>query len=263
MITAIADIHGDYERAVELLAQVNLVDKNGRWIGGTNTLVCTGDSVDRGEFGWKVLQWFFCLEQEAKAAGGQVIHLTGNHDAWMVAEVWNALRVGEKFKRIGYDSHRMDIMYLVKHPVLFEWYRTRPLICRVGTTLFQHADSYIYTLAESLQKDGLGGDELLKHINTTGVKLLSREHTALKLGDEITHARDWENREDLIQTYLNIMGAERVVHGHTAHNSPEPWVYLNGRVVNIDGHMSFSHIKRGHNHGFVYQHATTNLAVAM
>jgi hypothetical protein len=79
-IVAVGDIHGNYDGFVTILQQAGLVDDDTHWIAGKTTLVQTGDVFDRGLEVFEVLDLLMRLEQEAAAAGGQVISLLGNHE---------------------------------------------------------------------------------------------------------------------------------------------------------------------------------------
>lgn len=79
-IVAIGDIHGAYDALVSILQRAGLVDEDLHWIGGGTTLVQTGDIFDRGVEVRKVLDLMMRLEQEAAAAGGEVVVLLGNHE---------------------------------------------------------------------------------------------------------------------------------------------------------------------------------------
>jgi hypothetical protein len=79
-IVAIGDIHGEYDGFVSILQRAGLVDDDAHWIGGETTFVQTGDIFDRGLEVFKVLDLLMRLEQEAAAAGGEVIVLLGNHE---------------------------------------------------------------------------------------------------------------------------------------------------------------------------------------
>ena len=79
-VVAIGDIHGSYDGFVSILQRAGLVDDESHWIGGKTTFVQTGDIFDRGVEVFKVLDLLMRLEQEAAAAGGQVIVLLGNHE---------------------------------------------------------------------------------------------------------------------------------------------------------------------------------------
>jgi hypothetical protein len=80
-IVAIGDIHGAYDEFVENLHRVRLIDDAGSWSGGNTTFVQTGDFLDRGEKVREVMDLLMALEPQAKAAGGRVEILLGNHEA--------------------------------------------------------------------------------------------------------------------------------------------------------------------------------------
>lgn len=81
-VVAVADIHGDYEQFVYIMAhpQVGLIDSDLRWIGGKAHFVQLGDIADRGPGARKVYETLMRLEREAAAAGGMVHVLLGNHE---------------------------------------------------------------------------------------------------------------------------------------------------------------------------------------
>jgi Calcineurin-like phosphoesterase len=81
-VVAVADIHGDYEQFVYILAhpQVALIDNDLRWIGGQAHFVQLGDVADRGPNARKIYELLMRLEKEAAAAGGLVHVLLGNHE---------------------------------------------------------------------------------------------------------------------------------------------------------------------------------------
>ncbi len=81
-VVAVADLHGDYDRFVFILAhpQVGLIDDDLHWTGGKTHLVQLGDVVDRGPRAKEILELLMRLEKEAAAAGGMVHMLLGNHE---------------------------------------------------------------------------------------------------------------------------------------------------------------------------------------
>jgi hypothetical protein len=80
-IVAVGDIHGDHDAFVDILRRAGVVDAGGRWVGGDTVLVQTGDYTDRGEQVREVFDTFMSLEKQARAAGGRVEVLLGNHEA--------------------------------------------------------------------------------------------------------------------------------------------------------------------------------------
>lgn len=79
-VVAVGDVHGAYERYVEILRAAAVLDDHARWIGGRTHLVQLGDVVDRGADSRKVLDLLEDLEKQARRAGGEVHLLLGNHE---------------------------------------------------------------------------------------------------------------------------------------------------------------------------------------
>ncbi|HEU5467834.1 MAG TPA: metallophosphoesterase [Steroidobacteraceae bacterium] len=79
-VVAFADVHGAYDSLVSLLRSQGVVDGALRWSGGDAQLVSLGDLVDRGPDSRKVLDLLMRLEGEARAAGGAVHVVLGNHE---------------------------------------------------------------------------------------------------------------------------------------------------------------------------------------
>jgi hypothetical protein len=80
-VVAVGDVHGAYDRLLEILQTAGVVDSGGHWSGGAAHLVQLGDLVDRGSDSRRALDFVRRLEREAPAAGGQVHILLGNHEA--------------------------------------------------------------------------------------------------------------------------------------------------------------------------------------
>jgi Calcineurin-like phosphoesterase len=79
-LIAIGDLHGDLAAARAALKLGGAIDTDDHWAGGTLTVVQTGDQIDRADEDRDVLDLFDRLTQEARAAGGRVVALNGNHE---------------------------------------------------------------------------------------------------------------------------------------------------------------------------------------
>ena len=80
-VVAIGDIHGDLQAARRALQLAGATDAKDRWIGGDLVIVQVGDILDRGDGEREILDLLQRLEVEAKAKGGRLIQLLGNHEA--------------------------------------------------------------------------------------------------------------------------------------------------------------------------------------
>jgi len=84
-VVAIGDLHGDLGATKRALRAGALIDDKDAWIGGKTVLVQTGDVLDRGDDERAILELFDRMKKEAKAAGGAVYTLNGNHEVMNVA----------------------------------------------------------------------------------------------------------------------------------------------------------------------------------
>jgi hypothetical protein len=79
-VVAIGDLHADLAATRAALRTAGVIDERDRWIGNDTVVVQTGDILDRGDDEQAVLDFIFQLEREARAAGGDVVMLLGNHE---------------------------------------------------------------------------------------------------------------------------------------------------------------------------------------
>jgi hypothetical protein len=79
-VVAVGDVHGAYDRFVEILQTAGILDARLRWAGGRAHLVQIGDVVDRGPDSRKALELLERLQDEARRSGGAVHALLGNHE---------------------------------------------------------------------------------------------------------------------------------------------------------------------------------------
>ncbi len=136
-ILAMSDIHGEYEYFVEILQKINMIDSARHWTWGNGHLVIVGDVFDRGDRVTECLWLIYQLELEAKAAGGAVHYLLGNHELMVLR---GDLRyVNEKY--LGGISRRNRINYadlFGPDMELGRWLRSKNTIVRLNDILFMH-----------------------------------------------------------------------------------------------------------------------------
>lgn len=135
-IAALSDIHGQYDLAIEILKNNNIIDEHLNWSFGRGHFVIVGDIFDRGSKVNEMLWLIYKLEQQAKEKGGYVHFLLGNHE-YMVLH--NDLRyVNERYleaaKLLNLDY---DELYSNK-TVLGRWLRSKPTIIRINDNVFVH-----------------------------------------------------------------------------------------------------------------------------
>jgi hypothetical protein len=79
-IVAIGDIHGDLDAARAALRLAHAIDESDAWAGGSLQVVQVGDILDRGDGEKEILDLFHRLRDEARAVGGAVHLINGNHE---------------------------------------------------------------------------------------------------------------------------------------------------------------------------------------
>ncbi|MEH0166299.1 metallophosphoesterase [Roseateles microcysteis] len=79
-ILAVSDVEGNYRTFRDFLIQQRVMDAALEWTFGRGHLVLVGDFVDRGASTTQLLWLIYKLEQAARAKGGQVHFILGNHE---------------------------------------------------------------------------------------------------------------------------------------------------------------------------------------
>ncbi|WP_420635914.1 metallophosphoesterase [Candidatus Palauibacter sp.] len=131
------DVHGEFDRVLQLLARAGLIDAELRWTGGHATLALLGDLFDRGNDVTRLLWFVYRLEREAEAAGGRVLTLLGNHEAMVMS---GDLRyVSPKEAGIA-ERHDMSYQKLFDPAtsILGRWLAGKPGLARLGDLLLAH-----------------------------------------------------------------------------------------------------------------------------
>lgn len=79
-LIAIGDVHGDLDALRRALRLGGATDASDRWRGGDLVVVQAGDVLDREDGEREILELLARLDLEARAEGGRVIQLLGNHE---------------------------------------------------------------------------------------------------------------------------------------------------------------------------------------
>jgi hypothetical protein len=80
-ISAVGDLHGDFDAWQTIARAAGLIDGRGHWAGGKTTLVQMGDITDRWADSLKIIRSLQQLQKEAARSGGKVYVILGNHEA--------------------------------------------------------------------------------------------------------------------------------------------------------------------------------------
>src|SRR5262249_57873741 len=84
-VYSLGDVHGDYDRLVNVLLAARILKKSpskaekARWAAGKAVLVCTGDLIDKWDHSLPVLALMRALQAGAGQSGGRGVGLRGHH----------------------------------------------------------------------------------------------------------------------------------------------------------------------------------------
>jgi len=239
-LAALSDIHGQYALLLRLLRANGLIDVQDRWAWGDGLLVVGGDVFDRGP---QVTEAFWLLQQlqgQARAAGGDVLFLLGNHETMALYD--DARYLNPKYLEVARQLGRPYSMLYGPNSVIGQWLRQAPAIARVGDTLFVHGGISPQFLAEGIGRNEANG-RYRGSLGTPRAQVKADPRLA-PLYDGKTSPIwyrgyfDGRATADDMTLLLQQIGVARIVVGHTSMGHVGS--YFDGRVIAID-----SGIKRG------------------
>lgn len=231
---AVSDIHGQTPMFLALLRAQKIIGAENQWAFGDGVLVINGDVFDRGPQQTEALWAIYRLAQEAKAAGGSVQMLLGNHESMV-------LRGDLRYLLPKY----LEVARLLQHPVpelygkaseMGRWLRTRATVLKLGDTLFVHGgiSPDLPRLAPDLaalnakirarlgdSREALNDDPQASWLFATNGPLWHRGYFRLPRAS---------NAE--VDGLLNRFDVKRIVVGHTTRD--EIVSLYGGRVIGID-----------------------------
>ncbi len=135
-VIAIGDLHGDLNGARSALRAAGAIDDKDHWAGGKLVVVQTGDVLDRMDDERAILALLAQLAGEAKAAGGAVIELLGNHELMNAAGDFRYVTPGG-FRDFGGEQARHAA--LAPGGEVAKQLARLGVIAIVGDTVFSHA----------------------------------------------------------------------------------------------------------------------------
>ncbi|WP_297173328.1 metallophosphoesterase [Thermomonas sp.] len=239
-IIALSDIHGQYGVMQRLLRANGVIDAQDRWAAGHDHLVIAGDVFDRGPQVTEAFWLLFSLQQQARAAGGAVHFLLGNHETMAL---YDDLRyLNPKYKTI---ADLLDKAYPALYgadTVLGAWLRTRPVMLKLGDTLFLHGGIAPENI--DLVRDLAATNAAYDHSLGTPKAQVKADPALNRLYNGKTSPiwyRGYFNgalTTEQVKALVAQLGVTRIVVGHTTIG--EVASFHDGKVIAID-----SGIKRG------------------
>ena len=272
-VVAVGDVHGAYDRYVEILTVAGVIDANGRWAGGSTHFVQLGDVVDRGPDSRKALDFLRRLEREAQSAGGRVHVLLGNHEvARMLGDLrLTALAEYEAFAASGSEALRERFLLTLKPAERDEalkqtplgqiemrqafgrdgeygkWLRQLPVTIKINGIVFVHGgiSPAVAPLGCSAINDQVRR-ELTSDLDKTRTAPLAS--LAARVDGPLWY-RGLTQEPDAfapqVTDILSKLGARVIVIGHTVSTTGRIGTRFDGRVVQIDTGMQPAYVPNG------------------
>lgn len=256
----VGDIHGQYNKMVQLLREKQLIDQRLQWTGGDATLCFTGDFVDRGPNGIGCINLVMSLQKQATLAGGRVVALLGNHELMLLA--------AHRFENDLFDCISSTFWELWNHnggisadlenlsEAHIEWLSALPAMELIEDYLVMHSDTIRY--AEYGEEIECINHRISTVLNSDLAWAWVQLITAM--GQRKEFVNDGEEGVHKAKLMLEQYGGKQIVHGHTpipyVLNTPasrvgEAFVYAEGLCINVDGGMYMG------SEGFICELATS------
>jgi len=132
----VSDIEGNFAAFRKLLVANKVIDLNFNWTFGDGHLLLVGDFVDRGSQVTEVLWLIYSLEEKAKAAGGYVHYVLGNHEIMNLSGDLRYLH--PKYMLAAQLIDKPFTELYGEGSELGRWLRTKNVIEKVGGFLYVH-----------------------------------------------------------------------------------------------------------------------------
>jgi hypothetical protein len=218
-IDVVGDVHGDWERLVELLVAGRLIETvpdtpaEVRWSGGDKVLVSVGDLINKYDHGMEVIALLRALEPQAQRAGGAVVVLMGNHEAEFLA----GQRSGEFSDELTRAGIRpADVTAGVDRLGIGQYLRNLPFAAKINDWFMCHAGNTHGLTFDQLNQQLMAGVEHGGY----GSPILSDYDSLLEARMhphpwwEGAKKKDRKAGEEVLKKNLAALGAHHLVFGH-------------------------------------------------
>jgi len=232
-IFAVSDIEGEFEGFRKLMIANGVIDEQFNWTFGKGHLVIAGDLFDRGKQVTEYLWLLYGLEDKAKAAGGYVHVILGNHD---VMNLSGDLRYVDRKYLLSAEQLGMDYMSLFdKNAELGRWLRSKNAMEKIGDKLFVHAG-----ISPELVKLGYG----IQQLNDLARPYYDTPKKDLPLSLQTVFGKDgpfWyrgyfmaprATMQD-VDNALHLYVCKQIIVGHTIVNK-NITAYYDSKIIGID-----------------------------
>ena len=235
-LVAIGDLHADLANARLAFRMAGGIDERDAWIGGPLVIVQMGDLIGRGKEDRPVLDFVLEIQAKAKAAGGAVHVLIGNHEIFAARpdHRWVDPDAFEDFRALPdlpLTHPRLSGLPAAERPRAAAFmpggiYARRlaafPAVLRLGDTVFTHGG--VLPLWARYGIDRINADVREWLAGRTDEPAATRGLDDGSLDDGVMWSRHFAAAPEsmacaLLKESLSILGAKRMVVAHTVQKS--------------------------------------------
>jgi len=232
-LVCIGDLHGDFNHTLIILRAAKLINRHGQWIAGHDVVVQVGDILDRGPESRHIIDLIRNLTVQATNAGGKFVTLLGNHELMNLQGILSYVS-NDDYELFG--GRALRYAAFKQGQEYGDWLRSLPIVYynRPFQTVFVHAG-----ILPEMASMGIEG------INSKG-------RAAIQDGDWHhpilgTRGPVWSRTLvhdatrglcELLKTSLKLLGAKRMVVGHTPQRSGQVGEYCDSRLIVVDTMIS-------------------------
>lgn len=234
-VVAISDVHGQYPLMRELMLRSGVIDQANKWALGRGHFVVNGDIFDRGEEVLPILWMLFDLERQARAQGGRIHFLLGNHEQMILQGDLRYLN--RKYYYTAGVFRTQYHQFFAEGSILGEWIAQHQVAVSINDHLFVHAGISPEVAALELPLDEL---------NTIFQKQLLRQLDVQPAADPVQPLltgptsplwyRGYFGEEALSKSefkrLLKSLGQKKMIVGHTSQD--EILSLYDGKLIVID-----------------------------
>jgi hypothetical protein len=229
-VVAIGDLHADEAATKVVLKMAELIDDKGRWVGGTDVLIQTGDVTDKGPSSRDVIVLLSRLQSEARLAGGDILGVVGNHEVMNLVGDWRGVTPADLGQ---YDAPETRMRDLRPQGVMGQWIHSSHLVVFFDNTVFVHG-------GVSPQIASLGQQALslvqAKHLGQSSMSALFDVQGPMWHRDYVLAPDD--TACPALAMALNSLNMTRMVVGHTTQHSGRIASRCDGALIAIDTGIS-------------------------
>ncbi len=212
---AIGDIHGYLVELDAALRAAGLTDVDGAWSGGTARVWFLGDFTDRGPDGIGVIDRIRGLAEQAKASGGEVRALLGNHEMLLLG----THVFGDQVVPITYPERSFHMVWTLNGGLQTDldrftaehaaWLRGLDVVALADEHLLVHSDTTSYlSYGDSVDQINAAVHAVLEGDDIEDWWLCFRRLTS-------RHEFRDEPGEENAARMLDALGGRCIVHGHS------------------------------------------------